>query len=89
MLSNIKHRISFGIIFLTILAVSDESTAWAQPKTQPQSLEKPMGIPASMTEDISLEQLMAKRASVDGAADLSATNKKTGPGRAKQTASRN
>ena len=36
-----------------------------------------MGIPASITEDISLEQLMAKRASVDGAADLSATNKKT------------
>ena len=77
MLSNIKRRISLGIVLLTILVVTNESTAWAQPKTQPRSLERPMGIPASITEEISLEQLMAKRASVDGAADLSATNKKT------------
>ena len=35
-----------------------------------------MGIPASITEDISLDQLKAKRASVEGAADLDATNKK-------------
>jgi hypothetical protein len=48
-----------------------------------------MGITGSITEDISLEQLMAKRASVDSAADLDTTNKKAGPGRARQAAGRN
>ena len=76
MLRNLKRRISFGIILLTILAVTDESTAWAQPKTQPQHLEKPMGIPASITENISLDQLKVKRASVEGAADLAEAIKK-------------
>jgi hypothetical protein len=77
MLSNIKRRISFVFVLLTVLALMFESTAWAQPKTQPPSLERPMGIPASITDDISLDQLMAKRASVDSAADLDITNKKT------------
>ena len=76
MLMNIERRISFGIIFLTILAVTDGSAGWPQPKAQPQSLERPMGIPASTTEDISLDQLKVKRASVEGAADLDDTNKK-------------
>ena len=76
MLSNIKRRISLGIVLLTILVVTNESTAWAQLKTQTQSLEKLMGLPAFITEDISLDQLMAKRASVDSAAGLDTTNKK-------------
>ena len=76
MLSNIKRRISLGMVLLTILVVTNESTAWAQLKTQTQSLEKLMGIPALITEDISLDQLMAKRASVDSAAGLDTTNKK-------------
>ena len=63
MLRKIKRWISFGIILLVILAVANGPTAWAQP----QSLEKPMGIPASIAEDISLDQLKAKKASVEGA----------------------
>ena len=73
--SNINRRISFVIVLLTVVALMLESTAWTQPKTQPRSLERPMGIPASITEDISLEQLMAKRASVDSAADLAEQSK--------------
>ena len=72
MLKNIKRRISFGIVLLTILAVTNGQ----QLGHNTQSLEKPMGIPASITEDISLDQLKAKRASVEGAAGLDATNKK-------------
>jgi len=75
--SNVNRRTSFVIFLLTVIALMSESTAWNQPKTQPRILERPMGIPASITEDISLEQLMAKRASVDGAADLDDTIKKT------------
>ena len=64
------------MVVLTVSAVIFESTAWAQPKTQPQSLEKPLGIPASISEDISLDQLKTKRVAVEGAAGLDATNKK-------------
>jgi len=77
MLRNIKRRISFGIALLTILAVTIEPTAWAQSKAQPQSLERPTRIPDSISTDIGLDQLKAKRASVEGAAGLDATNKKT------------
>ncbi len=72
MLRNLRRRISFGIVLLTILVVTNESTAWAQP----QLLEKPMGIPDSITEDIGLDELKAKRASVEAAADMENTNKK-------------
>lgn len=87
--SNVNRRTSLVIFLLTVIALMLASTAWAQPKTQPRSLERPMGITGSITEDISLEQLMAKRASVDSAADLDTTNKKAGPGRARQAAGRN
>ena len=78
MRKNTKRRISVGIVLLTILAVTNESTVWAQSKTQPQSSEKPLGIPASLTEDISLDQLKTQRTAVEGDADLDATNKKNG-----------
>ena len=35
-----------------------------------------MGVPASITEDISLDRLKAERISVEGAADLDDTNRK-------------
>ena len=73
--SNVKRRTSLVIFLLTVIALMLASTAWAQPKTQPRSLERPMGITGSITEDISLEQLMAKRASVDSAADLAEQSK--------------
>jgi potassium efflux system protein len=55
----------------------EESTAWGQSKTQPQSSEKPLGMRASITEDITLDQLKAKRTSVEGTGDLDDINKKT------------
>jgi archaellum component FlaC len=54
----------------------EESTAWGQSKTQPQSSEKPLGMRASITEDITLDQLKAKRTSVEGTGDLDDINKK-------------
>ncbi|MGD8649789.1 MAG: hypothetical protein PVI42_19970 [Desulfobacterales bacterium] len=77
MLKNINRRISFGIVLLSVLAVMEESTAWGQSKTQPQSSEKPLGMRASITEDITLDQLKAKRTSVEGTGDLDDINKKT------------
>ena len=72
MLRNIQRRISCRIVLLTILAAVGGATAWPQP----QSSKNPMGIPDSIPADIDLDQLKAKKASIEDAADLDATNKK-------------
>jgi hypothetical protein len=77
MRKNINRWISFGSALLLLFAVTHGSTAWAQPKTPPQTLEKPVGIPDSITDDISLDRLKAKRTAVEGAEGLDAANKKT------------
>jgi len=76
MLMNIKRRISFVMVVLTVSAAMLESTAWPQPNAQTQSLEKPARIPDSISTDIGLDQLKAKRASVEGAAGPDTDNKK-------------
>jgi len=77
MLRNIKRRISSVMVVLTVSAVIIEPTAWAQPNAQTQSLQKPARILDSTSSDIGLDQLKAKRASVEGAAGPDTTNKKT------------
>ena len=71
-----KRRISFSTILLVTFAVAGVSTVWAQPKAQFKPSDKPLGMPVSITEDISLDQLKAQKASVERSADLDAMDKK-------------